>query len=162
MRNTGESQNMQDIHNMSVGPMRMNRVHHSEYNMQRNMDHSGYGGNPFNNFEEDRAHSVHLRTGGEQYQNFPHERVHVGATGMTPGHMGRPQSKKSMYTGGNNNFLGSGDAHSVRSLQQNIFLNRYEDDCLYMNLEEEYLHKVSKRMGKSANVSINKSMYNFK
>ena len=153
MRN-GDPQNFQDFQMSGRG----NRVHHSEYNMPRNMDPSNYGGNPFNNFEDERAHSAHLRN-PDQFQNFQNERVHVGATGMTP--MGRPQSKKSLYTGGNN-FLGSGDAHSVRSLQQNIFLNRYEDDCLYMNLEEEYLHKVSKRMGKSANVSINKSMYNFK
>ena len=142
----------------------MNRVHHSEYNMQHIPDNgSQYGGNPFNNFEDLRAQSVHQmrNTHDGQYPQYP-ERVHVGSTGMPPGQMmGRPQSKRSLYMGGNN-FLGSGDAHSVRSLQQNIFLNRYEDDCLYMNLEEEYLHKVSKRMGKSANVSINKSMYNFK
>lgn len=142
------------------------QVHHSEYNIQ-NMNDNGsqYGGrNPFNNFEDARAHSVHqMRNPNEGgYSQFPQDRMHVGSTGMPPGQMmGRPHSKRSLYTGANN-FLGSGDAHSVRSLQQNIFLNRYEDDCLYMNLEEEYLHKVSKRMGKSENVSINKSMYNLK
>ena len=51
-------------------------------------------------------------------------------------------------------------AQSVKS-QQQVYLNQYEDDCLYMNLEEEYLHRVSKRQGKSTNVSINRSMYNF-
>ena len=145
-------------------PMQMReRVHQSEYNMPRVNDNGSHYGNPFNNFDDNRAHSVHQMRNPheEQYGGYP-ERVHVGSTGMPPAQMmGRPHSKRSLYTG-NNNFLGSGDAHSVRSLQQNIFLNRYEDDCLYMNLEEEYLHKVSKRMGKSSNVSINKSMYNFK
>jgi hypothetical protein len=157
--------NFNNQHDNYQGPSPLNRVHHSEYNMQHVPDNnSQYGGNPFNNFDDVRAHSVHqMRNNHDgQYQQFPPHRVHVGSTGMPPGQMmGRPQSKRSLYMGGNN-FLGSGDAHSVRSLQQNIFLNRYEDDCLYMNLEEEYLHKVSKRMGKSANVSINKSMYNFK
>ena len=159
--NINEMSNMNNFRNMNG----MNqRVHQSEYNMPQNQNNNRFGGNPFNNFDEERAHSVHQmqRPMHDNYQQFPQNRVHVGSTGMTPGQMmGRPQSKKSLYIGGNN-FLGSGDAHSVRSLQQNVFLNRYEDDCLYMNLEEEYLHKVSKRMGKSAHVSINKSMYNFK
>lgn len=141
------------------------QVHHSEYNMPNLNDNgSQYGGNVFNNLEDVRAHSVHQMRNPHEggYSQFPQDRMHVGSTGMPPGQMmGRPHSKRSLYTGANN-FLGSGDAHSVRSLQQNIFLNRYEDDCLYMNLEEEYLHKVSKRMGKSENVSINKSMYNLK
>lgn len=51
---------------------------------------------------------------------------------------------------------------SVKSHTPQIYLNKYEDDCLYMNLEEEYLHRVSKRQGKSSNMSINRSMYNFK
>jgi hypothetical protein len=143
------------------------RVHQSEYNMPPRVPDNGsqYNANPFNNYEENRAQSVHqMRHPQDPGFGGYNDRVHVGSTGM-PLHqnelMGRPQSKRSLYMG-QNNFLGSGDAHSVRSLQQNIFLNRYEDDCLYMNLEEEYLHKVSKRMGKSANVSINKSMYNFK
>ena len=58
--------------------------------------------------------------------------------------------------------MGQKPAHSVKSVQQQVYLNQYEDDCLYMNLEEEYLHRVSKRQGKSTNVSINRSMYNFK
>lgn len=139
------------------------RVHQSEYNMQPRVDNgSQYNANPFNNYEDQRAHSVQQMNLGHPGYSPYQDQINVGSTGMPPHEMmGRPQSKRSLY-GAPNNFLGSGDAHSVRSLQQNIFLNRYEDDCLYMNLEEEYLHKVSKRMGKSANVSINRSMYNFK
>lgn len=85
----------------------------------------------------------------------------------------RPVSPRRMDTQKSNHSLNGAemnrnfdnekkDIQSVKSLQQNIYLNRYEDDCLYMNLEEEYLHRVSKRQGKSANVSINRSMYNFK
>lgn len=59
-------------------------------------------------------------------------------------------------------FPGSGDAYSVKSLQHNVFMNRTEDDCLYMNLEEEYLHKVSKRQKRDNSISINKSMQDYK
>ena len=51
---------------------------------------------------------------------------------------------------------------SPKSMRPALYLNKYQDDCLYMNLEEEYLHRVSKRQGKTTNVSINRSMYNFK
>ena len=75
--------------------------------------------------------------------------------------MNHHQSSKKSLNIARSQFQAGANAQSVRSLQQNVFFNRYEDDCLYMNLEEEYLHKVSKRMGNSANISINKSMYDF-
>lgn len=40
-----------------------------------------------------------------------------------------------------NNFQGTNQ--SSISNKHNLFFNKYSDDCLYMNLEEEYLHKVS-------------------
>lgn len=49
----------------------------------------------------------------------------------------------------------------LTSSHHNTHINTYQDDCLYMNLEEEYLHRVSKRnQNKFSNVSINRSMYN--
>jgi hypothetical protein len=66
-------------------------------------------------------------------------------------------SQKSLHGNGVSKPL-----QSVKSMQPQMYLNKYEDDCLYMNLEEEYLHRVSKRQGKSTNISINRSMYNFK
>jgi hypothetical protein len=36
-----------------------------------------------------------------------------------------------------------GDAQSIHSMVPNMYVGQYQDDCLYMNLEEEYLHKVS-------------------
>lgn len=62
-------------------------------------------------------------------------------------------------------LAGEGDSirqHSIRSLNPKLYLSKHRDDNLYMNLEEEYLHRVSKRLGQSTNLSINRSMYNFK
>lgn len=80
--------------------------------------------------------------------------------------MNRPMSPRVYRNNGSYKSLHGNminkDLQSVKSLQPQVYLNKYEDDCLYMNLEEEYLHRVSKRQGKSSNVSINRSMYNFK
>ena len=35
------------------------------------------------------------------------------------------------------------EVQSVHSMVPNVYVNQYQDDCLYLNLEEEYLHKVS-------------------
>ena len=146
-----------------------NRNQHQYHQDQdQDRDYMGNQVNPFNNYEDDRIRSAqkldHQNREFDNFQRYPNNGIHVGSTGMPINQMMKNQgSKKSLNVNMmRNNFLGSGDAQSVRSLQQNIFLNRYEDDCLYMNLEEEYLHKVSKRLGKGTGVSINKSMYNFK
>lgn len=80
--------------------------------------------------------------------------------------MNRPASPRMYKNNGSQKSLqGNGvgkPLHSVKSMQPQMYINKYEDDCLYMNLEEEYLHRVSKRQGKTTNVSINRSMYNFK
>jgi hypothetical protein len=79
--------------------------------------------------------------------------------------MNRPASPRMYKNEGSQKSMGNGvgkPLQSVKSMQPQMYLNKYEDDCLYMNLEEEYLHRVSKRQGKSTNVSINRSMYNFK
>lgn len=35
------------------------------------------------------------------------------------------------------------ETQSIHSMVPSMYVNQYQDDCLYMNLEEEYLHKVS-------------------
>ena len=45
---------------------------------------------------------------------------------------------------------------------RNNTTNDVPDDSLYQNLEEEYLHRVSKRTNTSKSPTINKSVYNFK
>ena len=54
------------------------------------------------------------------------------------------------------------NAKSVKSLQKALQMGTGDDDCLYLNLEEEYLQRVTKRQVQGSNFAINRSMYNFK
>jgi hypothetical protein len=157
-------QNEREYQNQQPGYIK--RGHQSEVNLHQ--IHHPHNGNVVNqrmnrmkNSRPQSMQNIH------DFQRF-HEHQH----GQQPYRHGMTHafSKKSLNAGPmsyyNNESSpqrmdGGGDGLSVRSLQQNMYLNRYEDDCLYMNLEEEYLHKVSKRTGKGNGVSINKSMYNY-
>ena len=120
----------------------------------------GYNPNHYTNYNDDynnyNNNEYTNNNGYNPYQGQQQMQGEMNGMGMSQ-HESRASLNGDMMRG---NFAGA-DNQSVRSLQPNVFMNRYEDDCLYMNLEEEYLHKVSKRMGKDANISINKSMYNF-
>lgn len=50
--------------------------------------------------------------------------------------------------------------HNANS-QLNL-LHEYKEDCLYVNLEEEYLHKLSRKANKLNNIEISKSLPNLK
>lgn len=86
----------------------------------------------------------------------PHNRnpISVSQTAL------RPKSPGVMVNSG----FGTYGGQSVKSMQQSGLQEeyRYEDDCLYMNLEEEYLHRVSKRLQKNSNLSVNRSNHNLK
>lgn len=132
---------MNNQHNQNVMNQRMNRMKNNRPQSMQNI-------NNFQRYQEQSQNQQSYRQG----MNHTYSKK-----SLNPGPM-------SYYNNDMNPHMmdNGGDALSVRSLQQNMYLNRYEDDCLYMNLEEEYLHKVSKRTGKGNGVSINKSMYDYK
>ena len=50
------------------------------------------------------------------------------------------------------------DIQKGNGVMPNMYVNEYQDDCLFMNLEEEYLHKVSmqNKGGHQINHNINR------
>lgn len=167
--NTWPYRNEPEYQEQQLGYMRggLGGVHQSEINLHqiRNQDNSNMMNSQIR-MKQNRPQSM---------QNFNHfEKYHENQQIQSPYHhqqeMKHTYSKKSLnitpmsyYNNEMNPHMmdGSGDALSVRSLQQNMYLNRYEDDCLYMNLEEEYLHKVSKKSENKNGISISKSHYDF-
>lgn len=112
-----------------------------------------------------RPESQHqmMNPGGSIYDQTGNGDLRIGSGTQRPMMYSQRQTSKLSLRNdyGMGQFPGSGDAYSVKSLQQNMFMNRTEDDCLYMNLEEEYLHKVSKRQKRDNSISINKSMQDY-
>lgn len=82
----------------------------------------------------------------ELHMNSPQEMVRAsppmpnGAPQMRPNY-----SKNSLHVNLARNDVNM-EGQSVISGTPKVFVNEYEDDCLYMNLEEEYLHKVSMQL----------------
>lgn len=76
------------------------------------------------------------------HQNHPHNQNNPNNFGneMYPEEMIGMNTNQDMYL--NPNFQEQKNP-SFGNNTNNVFFNKYSDDCLYMNLEEEYMHKIS-------------------